>query len=160
MIESSLLHKSHNVTQNGFFQSPCSLWEQEFRISTDIRQPCFCLMQWCDRELTAFGMSLRTAPPEPLFSVGTGAQPLSVNRQPCLCVSLDCSQQLLQNCIGAWSFLNDLMVQYQFLKTLCVFKWSKCLNRQCRHPSFDHRDITEIMQIYCSCSVLVGYTKC
>ena len=33
---------------------------------------------WCDRELTAFGMSHRTAPPEPLFSVGTGAQPLSM----------------------------------------------------------------------------------
>ena len=27
-------------------------------------------------------MSHRTAPPEPLFYVGTGAQPLSVNRQP------------------------------------------------------------------------------
>ena len=35
-------------------------------------------MQWSDRELTAFGMSHRTAPPEPLFYVGTGAQPLSV----------------------------------------------------------------------------------
>ena len=39
-------------------------------------------MQWSDRELPAFGMSHRTAPPEPLFYVGTGAQPLSVNRQP------------------------------------------------------------------------------
>ena len=29
------------VTQNGSFQRPCSLWEQEFRSSTDIRQPCF-----------------------------------------------------------------------------------------------------------------------
>ena len=27
------------VSQNGSFQSPCSLWEQEFRSSTDIRQP-------------------------------------------------------------------------------------------------------------------------
>ena len=34
-------------------------------------------MQWSDRELPAFGMSHRTAPPEPLFCVGTGAQPLS-----------------------------------------------------------------------------------
>ena len=88
--------------------------------------------------------------------VGTGAQPLSVNRQPCLSVSLDCSQQLIQNCIRAWSFLNDLMIQHQILETLCVFKWSKCFNRQCRHPSFDHRDISEVMQIYCSHSVQVG----
>ena len=50
--------------------------------STVNRQPCSCLMQWSDRELTAFGMSHRTAPPEPLFYVGTGAQPLFVNRQP------------------------------------------------------------------------------
>ena len=123
------------VTQNGSFQSPCPLWEQEFRSSTDIRQLStvnrfFCLMQWCDRELTAFGMSHRTAPPEPLFSVETGVQPLSVTRQPCLCVSLDCSQQLIQNWIRAWSFLNELMLQHQFLKTLCVFKWYKCFNRQ------------------------------
>ena len=27
------------VSQNGSFQSPCSLWEQEFKSSTDIRQP-------------------------------------------------------------------------------------------------------------------------
>ena len=27
------------VSQNGSFQSPCSLWEQEYRSSTDIRQP-------------------------------------------------------------------------------------------------------------------------
>ena len=46
--------------------------------STVNRQPCSCLMQWSDRELPAFGMSHRTAPPEPLFYVGTGAQPLSV----------------------------------------------------------------------------------
>ena len=128
--------------------------------STVNRQPCSCLMQWSDRELTAFGMSHRTAPPEPLFYVGTGAQPLSVNRQPCLSVSLDCSQQLIQNCIRAWSFLNDLMIQHQILETLCVFKWSKCFNRQCCHPSFDHRDISEVMQIYCSHSVQVSYTKC
>ena len=37
-------------------------------------------MQWCDRELTAIGMAHRTALSEPLFSVGTGIQPLSVNR--------------------------------------------------------------------------------
>ena len=117
------------VTQNGSFQSPCSLWEQEFRSSTDIRQPstvnrqpCFCLMQWCDGELTAFSMSHRTAPPEPLFSVGTGAQPLTANRQPCLSVSLDCSQQLIQNCIRACLFFNDLMIQHLILETLCVFK--------------------------------------
>ena len=128
--------------------------------STVNRQPCSCLMQWSDRELTAFGMSRRTAPPEPLIYVGTGAQPLSVNRQPCLSVSLDCSQQLIQNCIRAWSFLNDLMIQHQILETLCVFKWSKCFNRQCHHPSFDHRDVSEVMQIYCSHSVQVGYTKC
>ena len=35
-------------------------------------------MQWCERELTA----IERRPPEPLFSVGTGAQPLFVNRQP------------------------------------------------------------------------------
>ena len=39
-------------------------------------------MQWCDRELTVFGMSHRTVPPEPLFSGGTGAPALSANRQP------------------------------------------------------------------------------
>ena len=50
--------------------------------STVNRQPCSCLMQWSDRELTACGMSHRTAPQEPPFYVGTGAQPLSVNRQP------------------------------------------------------------------------------
>ena len=86
--------------------------------------------------------------------------PSTVNRQPCLSVSLDCSQQLIQNCIRAWSFLNDLMIQHQILETLCVFKWSKCFNRQCCHPSFDHRDISEVMQIYCSHSVQVSYTKC
>ena len=37
--------------------------------STVNRQPCSCLMQWSDRGLTAFGMSHRTAPPEPLFYV-------------------------------------------------------------------------------------------
>ena len=36
MIESPLPYVSH---KNGSFQSPCSLWEQEFRSSTDIRQP-------------------------------------------------------------------------------------------------------------------------
>ena len=36
-------------------------------------------MQWYDGELTAFGMSQRTAPPQPLFSVGTEVQPLSIN---------------------------------------------------------------------------------
>ena len=117
------------VSQNGSFQSPFSLWEQEFRSLTDIRQPstvnrqpCSCLTQWCDRELTAFGMSHRTAPPEPLFYVGTGAQPLSVNSQPCLSVSLDCSQQLIQNCIRAWSFMNDLIIQHQVLETLLCFQ--------------------------------------
>ena len=52
MIESSLLRTRIRllqcydwkptalcVSQNGYFQSPCSLWEQEFRSSTDIRQP-------------------------------------------------------------------------------------------------------------------------
>ena len=114
---------------------------QEFNRYLSTVNRVFCLMQWCDRELTAFGMSHRTAPPELLFSVETGAQPLSVNRQPCLCVSLDFSQQLIQNCIRAWSFLNDLVVQHQFLKTLCVFKRFKCFNRYCRHPSFDNRDM-------------------
>ena len=65
----------------------------------------FRLMQWYDRELTAFGMSLRTALSEPLFSVGPGVQPLFVNRQPCLWVSLDCSQQLIQNFVWADRFL-------------------------------------------------------
>ena len=92
------------------------------------RQPCFCLVQWYDRKLTVFGMPHRAVLSEPLFSVGTAVQPLSVNRQPCLSVSLDCSQQLIQNCIWAWSFLNDLMIQHQILKALCVFKWSKCFN--------------------------------
>ena len=47
-------------------------------------------MQWCDRELTAFGMSHRTAPPEPLFYVGTGAQPSTVfKRQPGLQPAID-----------------------------------------------------------------------
>ena len=41
---------------------------------------------------------------------------------PVLSVSLDCSQQLIQNCIRARSFLNDLMIQHQILETLCVFK--------------------------------------
>ena len=36
-------------------------------------------MQWYDRELTAFGMSHTTAPPEPLFSVGTGAPLSAIN---------------------------------------------------------------------------------
>ena len=36
-------------------------------------------MQWYDRELTAFGMSHRTAPPEPLLSVGTGAPLSAIN---------------------------------------------------------------------------------
>ena len=38
-------------------------------------------VSWYDRELIALGMSHRTAPSEPLFSVGTGAQPLSANRE-------------------------------------------------------------------------------
>ena len=47
-------------------------------------------MLWYDRELTAFGMSHRTAPPEPLFSVGTGAQPATVLlRQPGLQPAID-----------------------------------------------------------------------
>ena len=96
MIESPLPYVSHKTAP---FRAPV----QEFNRypSTVNRQPCSCLMQWSDRELTAFGMSHRTAPPEPLFYVGTGAQPLSVNRQPCLSVSLDRSQQLIQNCIKA-----------------------------------------------------------
>ena len=39
----------------------------------------FRLMQWYDRELTAFGMSHRTVLSEQMFSVGTGVQPSSVN---------------------------------------------------------------------------------
>ena len=138
MIKSSLLH----ITQNGSFQSPWSLWEQEFRSPADIRQLSTVFFVSyrgvieCDRA-HCFWYVTQNGSPGPLFSVGTGAQPLSVNRQPCLCVSLDCSQQLIQNCIRAWSFLNDFMVQHQFLKTMCVFKWSKCFNRQCRHPSFE-----------------------
>ena len=50
--------------------------------STVKRQLCFCLMQWCDRQLTAFGMSHRTAPPQPLFSIGAGAQPVSFKWEP------------------------------------------------------------------------------
>ena len=98
--------------------------------STVNRQPCFYLMQWCDRELTVFGMSHRTAPPKPLslWEQELNRYPSTVSCQPCLSVSLDFSQQFIQ-CIRAWSFLNNLQVQHQFLKTLCVFKWSKCFER-------------------------------
>ena len=81
MIYSSLLWY---VTQNGSPQSPCSLWEQEFNRYSSTVNRVFCLMQWYDRGLTAFessfGMSHRTALSEPLFSVETGVQSLSVNR--------------------------------------------------------------------------------
>ena len=117
MIESSLPYVSHKTAP---FRAPvlCGNRSSGVQPISVNRQPCSCLMQWSDRELTAFGMSHRTAPPEPLFYVRTGAQPLSVNRQPCLSVNLDCSQQLIQNCIRAWSFLNDLMIQHQ---KHCVF---------------------------------------
>ena len=82
MIKSSLLKTSllqcydkeltaSYVTQNSSFQSPCSLWEQEFN-----RYPSTVFFVSC---LTAFGMSHRTAPPEPLFSVETGAQLLPMS---------------------------------------------------------------------------------
>ena len=130
--------------------------------STVNRQPCSCLMQWSDRELTALVCHTERRPQSPcsMWEQELNRCPSTVSRQPCLSVSLDCSQQLIQNCIRAWSFLNDLMIQHQILETLCVFKWSKCFNRQCCHPSFDHRDNSEVMQIYCSHSVQVSYTKC
>ena len=61
------------------------MWEQEFRSSTDIRQPSTVnrVLVSCSGVIgNSLLMSHRTAPPEPLFYVGTGAQPLSVNRQP------------------------------------------------------------------------------
>ena len=128
------------VSQNGSFQSPCSLWEQEFRSSTEIRQP-----STVNRVLVScsgvIGNSLllvchtERRPRAPVLCGNRSStvirQSSTVNRQPCLSVSLDFSQQLIQNCIRAWSFLNDLMVQHQILESLCVFKWSKCFNRQC-----------------------------
>ena len=95
MIESPLPFVSHKTAP---FRAPvlCGNRSSGVQPISVNRQPCSCFMQWSDRELTAFGMSHRTAPPEPLFYVGTGAKPLSVNRQPCLSVSLDCSQQLIQ----------------------------------------------------------------
>ena len=155
------------VSQNGSFQSPCSLWEQEFRSSTDIRQPSTvnsvlvsCSGVIGNSLLLVCHTERRPQSPCSMWEQELNRYPSTVNRQPCLSVSLDCSQQLIQNCIRAWSFLNDLMIQHQILETLCVFKWSKCFNRQCCHPSFDHRDISEVMQIYCSHSVQVSYTKC
>ena len=60
--------------------------EPLFSVGTGVqkfnRQPYFCLMHWYDSELTAVGMSHRTALSEPLFSVKTGVQPLFVNCQP------------------------------------------------------------------------------
>ena len=92
------------VSKNGSFQSPCSLWEQEFRSSTDIRQPstvnrqpCSCLMQWSDRELTALVCHTEGRPQSPcsMWEQELNRYPSTVNRQPCLSVSLDCSQQLI-----------------------------------------------------------------
>ena len=81
MIESPLPYVSHKTAP---FRAPalCGNRSSGVQPISVNRQPCSCLMQWSDRELPAFGMSHRTAPPEPLFYVGTGAQPLSVNRQP------------------------------------------------------------------------------
>ena len=80
MIKSSLPDMSHKTAP---FRTPvlCGNRSSGGQTISVNRQPCFCLMQWYDRELIAFGMSHRTAPPEPLFSVGTGAQSLYVNRQ-------------------------------------------------------------------------------
>ena len=69
--------------------------------STVNRQPCSCLMQWSDRELTAFGMSHRTAPSEPLFYVGTRALSFTPHHRPidnpacCVCEQ-DCCRQPAQ----------------------------------------------------------------
>ena len=90
MIESSLLKTRIRLLQccvshkTAPFRAPvlCGNRSSGVQPISVNRQPCSCLMQWSDRELPAFGMSHRTAPPEPLFYVGTGAQPLSVNRQP------------------------------------------------------------------------------
>ena len=75
MIESPLPYVSHKTAP---FRAPvlCGNRSSGVQPISVNRQPCSCLMQWSD------GMSHRTAPPEPLFYVGTGAQPLSVNRQP------------------------------------------------------------------------------
>ena len=77
MIESPLPYVSHKTAP---FRAPalCGNRSSGVQPISVNRQPCSCLMQWSDRELPAFGMSHRTAPPEPLFYVGTGAQPLSV----------------------------------------------------------------------------------
>ena len=79
MIESSLPHVSHKTAP---FRAPVLCGNRSSGVQPISVNRVFCLIQWCDRELTALGMSHRTAPPEPLFSVGTGAQPSSVNRQP------------------------------------------------------------------------------
>ena len=77
MIESPLPYVSHKTAP---FRAPALCGNRSSGVQPIAvnRQPCSCLMQWSDRELPAFGMSHRTAPPEPLFYVGTGAQPLSV----------------------------------------------------------------------------------
>ena len=81
MIESPLPYVSHKTAP---FRAPvlCGNRSSGVQPMSVNRQPCSCLMQWSDRELPAFGMSHRTAPPKPLFYAGTRAQPLSVNRQP------------------------------------------------------------------------------
>ena len=94
------------VSQNGSFQSPCSLWEQEFRSSTDIRQP-----STVNRVLVSCSGVIGNSP---LLVCHTERRPQShcsmweqelnrypsiVNRQPCLSVSLDFSQQ------AGWTFI-------------------------------------------------------
>ena len=64
----------------------------EFRSSTDIRQPCSCLMQWSDRELTALVCHTERRPRSPcsMWEQELNRYPSTVfKRQPGLQPAID-----------------------------------------------------------------------
>ena len=84
-------------------QSPCSMWEQELNRypSTVNRVLVSCSGVIGNSLLLVCHTERRPQSPCSMWEQELNRYPSTVNRQPCLSVSLDCSQQLIQNCIRA-----------------------------------------------------------